>query len=158
MLAGNLVVIQPYKGDFIPRTYQSIVINAPIDRAWQNVRNLPDLSWAPDVIEECKPVGNKKSDQLGARRQLNGAFMETLVELNDKDRRLGYRIDDGPSPVSKGEVEGYYGLIRLHPVTDSDGTFIECASSWEAKSHEAVDFCRKIYVALLRSLIGALEK
>ncbi|MGH8502938.1 MAG: SRPBCC family protein [Gammaproteobacteria bacterium] len=141
----------------MPRTYQSIVINVPVDRAWQAVRNFHELSWAPDVIQECKAVGDKQGDQIGARRRLNGAFLETLVELNDKDHRLGYRIEDGPSPVSKGEVQNYYGLVQLRPVTDSNSTFIEWSSSWEAKSDEAVAFCRKIYVSLLRALKQTLE-
>ncbi len=142
----------------MPNTYQSIVINAPVDRVWEVVRHFHDLSWAPDVIQECKSIGDKQGDQIGARRQLNSAFLETLVELSDKDHRLGYRIDDGPSPVSKGEVQDYYGLVQLRPVTNSNGTFIEWSSSWEAKSDEAVDFCRKIYVSLLKALQQTLEK
>lgn len=33
------------------RTYQSILIQAPVDRVWQAVRDFHDLSWAPDVVE-----------------------------------------------------------------------------------------------------------
>jgi len=138
-------------------TYQSIVVPAPASAVWQTLRDFHDLSWAPDVVESCEAVGDHASTQPGAQRVLNDAFHETLHAVNDVDRVLKYSIDDGPSPVSKDEVSDYVGRIEVRPVTHgTDGaggaTFVEWSSSWEATTDEAEEFCRTIYVGLLRAL------
>lgn len=133
-------------------TYQSTVVEAPIDRVWVTLRNFHDMSWATSVIERCDAVGDKAADQIGSQRVLNGVFHETLVELNDTDHVLRYSIDAGPAPVSQDDVKDYIGAIRAFPVTDTDGTFVEWSSSWEADDEKAVEFCHNIYVALLNDL------
>ena len=136
------------------KTYQSIVINAPVDKVWSVLRNFHDLSWTSGVATSCTAVGDLKSDQLGARRVINNVFHETLVELSDCDRTLKYRIDDGPSPISKDEVKNYIGIVHAIPITDQDTTFVEWSSSWEQNENDATvcEFCHGIYVALLGAL------
>ena len=60
------------------KTYQTAVINAPVDQVWSKIKNFHDFSWATGVIEKCEAVGDKPGDQIGARRILNDAFHETL--------------------------------------------------------------------------------
>ena len=139
------------------KTYQSITINAPVDRVWAAVRDFHDVSWAPGVLEKCTPVGDLKGDQIGARRVLNDAFHETLLELSDLDHTVRYSIDDGPSPVSKEEVKDYIGELRLRPITENDATFVEWSSSWDTRDNSAEEFCHTIYVALLGDLKKALS-
>ena len=136
----------------MPKTYQSTVVQAPINEVWARLRNFHDLSWASSVVENCEAVGDKPADQLGAQRVLNGVFHETLKELNDIDHVVRYSIDDGPAPVSKDDVKNYIGVIRACPVTDIDSTFVEWSSSWEANDEAAQEFCHNIYVALLSDL------
>ena len=134
-------------------TYQSTVVAAPIDKVWAAVRDFHDLSWSANVIEKVEVVGDKKGDQIGARRVLNDAFHETLLELSDAERTIRYSIDDGPSPVSKEDIENYIGCVRLFPVTDSNATFFEWSSSWEKNGEaDCADFCHNIYLALLADL------
>lgn len=139
------------------KTYQSTVVKAPIDQVWARLRNFHDMSWAGSVIERCEAVGDKAADQIGAQRVLNGVFQETLVELNDTDHVVRYSIDDGPAPVSQNDVNDYTGVIRAFPVTDSDGTFVEWSSSWQAQDTKALEFCHAIYVALLSDLNKSFE-
>jgi hypothetical protein len=138
------------------KTYQSIVINAPVEKVWSAVRNFHDASWAPNVLESCDVVGNLAGDQIGAKRVLNGAFHETLQELSDLDRRIRYTIDNGPSPVSADDVQGYVGVLELAPVTEGGGTFVQWHSSWDG-AEEACDFCHNIYVALLGDMKNSCE-
>lgn len=141
------------------KTYQSIVIKAPADKVWGTLRNFHDLSWAPDVVTSVDVVGDKKGDQPGAKRVLNGAFHETLHALDDDNREFTYSIDDGPSPVSADEVGNYEGHVRVRPVTESDeGTFVEWYSHWNGKGQEAEEFCHGIYAGLLGQLKKALEQ
>ncbi len=139
----------------MPSTYQSIVVNAPVDEVWQRLRNFHDFSWAPEVITACEQVGEVGGTEVGAKRILNGAFHETLVSLDDNARRLVYSIDDGPNPVSPADVRDYLGTIHALPVTEGNATFVEWSSEWKSDSEEAVEFCGGIYKALLQALAGA---
>jgi hypothetical protein len=134
-------------------TYQSTVLNAPIDKVWAAVRDFHDLSWSANVVEKVEVIGDKSGDQIGAQRVLNDAFHETLLGLDDVEHTIRYSIDDGPSPVSKDDIENYIGCVRLSSVTDSNSTFIEWSSSWEKKGEaDCGDFCHNIYLALLADL------
>lgn len=142
----------------MPQCYQSIVINAPIERVWDTINNFHDFSWAGGVIDRCEAVGDLGGQEIGARRILNGAFHETLLECNATEHRIRYSIDDGPSPVSAQEVKNYVGTLQLKPVTLANATFVEWGSSWESRSEEAREFCHQIYVALLKTLAHGLEQ
>ena len=136
----------------MPSTYQSIIVSAPIESVWEVVKNFHDLSWAPEVIESCEAVGAATGLEIGAKRVLNGAFHETLVELDNEIHKVKYSIDDGPSPVSASDVSNYFGTLRLRSSTLDNKTLVGWGSVWESESEEAVEFCHGIYVALLQSL------
>jgi hypothetical protein len=139
------------------KTYQSIVINAPVEKVWETVRNFHDMSWAPNVITKLEVKGDKQGDQIGAQRLLNDAFLETMLELSDLEHTIQYSIDDGPTPISPDDVEDYIGSISMIPVTETDSTFFEWSSSWDSKTDAAEDFCHNIYVAMLADLKKTLE-
>jgi len=141
----------------MPSTCQSRVVNAPVEEVWSRLRNFHDLSWAPTVVTRCEAVGDKGPDELGAKRVLNDAFHETLVELDDAGHTLRYSIDEGPSPVSSTEVSNYRGLVRASPSPDGRGTLVEWSSAWEADNDAAVSFCSGIYNALLDELEQAFR-
>lgn len=138
----------------MPSTNQSIVINAPVAEVWNRFSNFHDLSWAPNVITGVDMIGTVDGNSGGAKRILNGVFHETLIEMNNDEYNLKYSIDDGPSPVSKDEVDNYVGVVKLSPAEEGSGTLVEWTSSWESKGDDAVEFCHGIYVALL----GELER
>jgi hypothetical protein len=138
------------------RTYQSIRINAPVDKVWNAVKDFHDLSWAPNVITKCEAVGDKSGTEIGAKRILNDAFHEALIELDDATHTMRYSIDNGPSPVSPEDVKGYVGHLHLLPITKDDTTFAEWSSSWESDSEDAVEFCHTIYVAFLDEMANSL--
>lgn len=136
----------------MPSTNQSIIINAPITNVWQKLNNFHDFSWAPNVITSVDKVGDIDGNNVGAKRVLNKAFHETLIEINNNEHFLKYSIDDGPSPVSKDDVENYIGVIKLLPAANNFATMVEWTSSWDSKVEDAVEFCHGIYVALLSEL------
>ena len=133
--------------------YNSKVIPAPVADVWAVLRDFHDLSWAKGVVESAEKVGEKASDQVGARRILNGVFHESLVAIDDVERRFSYSIDDGPgTPVAKGSVADYVGSIRAWPVTASDETFVEWSSTWGTSDGGVQEFCDPIYRAALEAL------
>jgi len=136
----------------MPKTDQSTVIDAPIADVWSRFDNFHDLSWAPGVITDVQKEGNIDGSSVGAKRVLNNAFYETLIEKNNDEYWLKYTIDNGPSPISKDEVSNYIGIVKLSNTGEGGATLVEWTSSWESESDGAVDFCHGIYVALLGEL------
>jgi len=141
------------------KTYQSTVIDAPVDEVWRAIRDFHDMSWAPNVVQSVEKVGDRSGDELGAVRILNGAFVETLKVLNNEDRTFSYSIDDGPSPISKHDVRNYVGRVCVSEAAEEgDGTSVEWSSSWELNDEPAQEFCHPIYLALLADMKVSLEK
>ncbi len=64
----------------MPTTNQSTVVNAPIADVWSRFDNFHDLSWAPNVITHVEKEGSIDGSSVGAKRILNNAFYETLIE------------------------------------------------------------------------------
>jgi hypothetical protein len=132
--------------------YNSIVIDAPADQVWAKIRNFHDLSWAAGVIEKYEAVGGIPASQIGAKRILNNAFHETLHALDDLAHVVRYSIDDGPDAVSRDNVQGYIGEVRVFPVTENNGSFVVWTSNWESSGGGVAEFCNPIYHALLAAL------
>ncbi len=109
-----------------------------------------DDSWSA-AITSCKAVG-----VTGAKRLLNGAFAETLVEHNDGTYTMRYSIVNGPSPVSAG-FKDYISTLQLRPITHDNTTLAEWTSAWKSDDDAAVEFCAGIYNALLSELAGYHE-
>ena len=134
--------------------FNSIVINAPIEKVWQKVKDFHDFTWAPNVITKLESVGDKTGTEVGAKRILNDAFHETLTAFNEAEHYFQYSIDDGPQPVSKEDVKNYRADVCLIPVTSENKTFIKWSSVWESavNDEETTDFCNPIYAAILDDL------
>ena len=133
--------------------YNSAIINAPADEVWEILKNFHDLSWSKNVITKVKKIGDKASDEIGAKRILNEAFHETLVSIDNTAKKFSYSIDDGPGVVSKDNVEGYLGEVSVFSVSENNTTFVLWASEWKsAKEAGVADFCNPIYHAILQDL------
>jgi len=132
--------------------YNSAIIPAPVNQVWSKLRDFHDMSWASGVIESCDQGNDLPGTQIGAKRVLNNAFYETLQALDDQERVVRYSIDDGPEAVSKDNVSGYIGEVRVFPVTDGNQTFVLWTSSWEDSGGGVAEFCDPIYKALLDAL------
>ncbi len=133
--------------------YNSVTVDSPVDQVWQALRDFHDLSsCCPDVITQLEPVGDVGGTEIGAKRILNGAFHETLLTLDDEERTFSYGIDDGPEAVSKDNVQGYIGEVRVFPVTDDDSTFVLWTSRWDSSGGGVQEFCDPICQALLGAL------
>lgn len=138
--------------------YNSTVVDVPREKVWDTIKDFHDLSWADPVITKLDIIGDKSGSEPGAKRFLNDAFHERLVSINEDEFTFTYSIDDAPEPLSKDSVSNYLGVVRLYPVTDSNGTFVEWTSSFESGDDQAViDFCNPIYAALLGALKSSLS-
>jgi hypothetical protein len=94
-------------------------------------------------------VGAISGTQIVAKRVLNNAFHETLLALDDVDHVIRYSIDDGPAAVSKANVQGYIGEVKVYPVTDVNASLVHWTSRWDNSAGGVAEFCDPIYRALL---------
>lgn len=130
----------------------STVVNAPVEEVWRTLRNFHDMSWT-NAVESLEPVGDAKSDQIGAKRILNGAIHETLLALNEIDHTFRYQITDGPSPISKDDLAFYYGTVTVQPVTDQNASYVSWITHFESKNDSVTqEFCDPFYKAFLSHL------
>lgn len=132
--------------------YNSIIVNAPIEVVWKRIQDFHDFTWAPSVIQKNENVGTKDGKTIGAKRLLNGQFLDTLIGYSAVEHRIQYSIDDGPSPISPADIKNYVGDLHLLPLTSEGKTFVEWTGSWDSNGTEAVEFMNNIYVLLLKDL------
>jgi len=139
-------------------THQTIEIEASPDQVWQAIRDFHDLSWAPNVVNDIQAIGEIPGDEVGATRVLNGVFHETLRTIEHDAKTLTYSIDDGPSPISKNEVDNYVGRVTVRQVEQGESSLVEWSSSWQHNNEAAAEFCHGIYVAILEDMKKSLEQ
>jgi hypothetical protein len=100
----------------------------------------------------CEKVGESNGYCVGARRLLNGVFLDTLIAYNQIEKRIMYSMDEGPSPVSAREIYDYVGNLHLLPVTADNTTFAEWSASWESINTDAIEYMNLVYRSLLSDL------
>jgi len=141
----------------MPRVYQSLVIDAPVEKVWERIRNFHDFSWAPSVVESCVAEGEGAGTSVGCKRRINDVFVDTMITHSDAERRYQYSIEEGPSPVAPKETRNYVGDIHLRPVTDGNKTFAEYSAHWESDNADAEKFIDGVYAALLKDLAAQFK-
>ena len=141
----------------MPKVYNSIIVAAPIERVWSRICDFHEFSWAPSVIVSCEKVGKGDGYTVGAKRLLNGLFLDTLIAYSAIEKRMMYSMDEGPPPVSSQEIQEYVGNLHLLPLTADNTTFVEWFGSWEAGTPAAVEYMNKVYRSLLHDLAAEFD-
>src|SRR5262245_15676722 len=113
------------------RVTRSAVIDAPIDRVWEVLRDFNSHDrWHP-AVADSHIEGGEPSDQVGCVRNFHlrdGAHVrEQLLALSDEDHISTYCILDATVPLRR-----YVATVQLKPVTDGNRTFWHWQSTFEA--------------------------
>ncbi len=117
------------------RVYISSVIDAPVAKVWERVRDFNALPrWHPR-IRESRIENGEPSDRVGCVRDFhlqNGdRIREKLLGLSDYDYFCTYAILESPMPLT-----GYVATLRLTPITDGDSTFAEWTAEFDCAPEE----------------------
>jgi len=104
------------------RVTRSAIIDAPIQRVWEVLRDFNShTTWHP-AIAESQIEGSEPPDRVGCVRNFtlrDGAHVrEQLLALSDQEHRFTYCILDADIPL-----ERYVATVQLRPVTDGNRTF-----------------------------------
>jgi len=121
----------------VPKAYASTVINASPDDVWARIRHFNALpEWTHGAIEQSELEGGLEADQIGVVRHLvlgNGEvhIRERLLTLSDDERTYTYNFESSPF-----EVDNYLSTIRVTPVTDGGGSFVEWWTTFDCNRDE----------------------
>ena len=107
-------------------SYASTVIDATADAVWAKIRDfnaMPD--WNREGIATSEIEDGKAGDQVGAVRSFtlvaDGTHLREKLLAHSDERRF-YTYDFQKTPF---DVDNYCATLRVTPVTDGGGSFIE---------------------------------
>ena len=72
------------------KCYNSVVVDAPIAKVWDTLKDFHQGAWGMGVIEMVEKVGFENGSTIGAKRVLNGMFHETLRGLDETSKMIKY--------------------------------------------------------------------
>lgn len=140
---------------------RSAVIDAPVERVWQVLRDFNSHSqWHP-VVAESHIEGGLRSDQVGCVRNFRLAdgnhLREQLLVLDDRRHISTYCILDATLPMQR-----YVATQRLERVTDGDRTFIHWQSTFEVPPGLEAEYDERVgdgvYIAGIQALRAWLKR
>jgi len=121
------------------RVTRSAVIDAPIDRVWELLRDFNSHSaWHP-AVGESRIENGEPADQVGCVRNFflkdGNHIREQLLALSDRDHLSTYCILDATLPMKH-----YVATVQLKHVTDGDRTFWHWQSTFEVPRGREQEF------------------
>ena len=141
----------------MPRVYISSVVDAPVARVWDRVRDFNGLPrWHP-AIRESRIEDGEPADKVGCvrdfRLQNGDRIRERLLGLSDYDFFCTYSILESPMPLTD-----YVATLRLTPVTDGERTFAEWSAEFECAVSEAEGLVSGIGQNVFQAGFDALKR
>jgi NADPH2:quinone reductase len=112
------------------RVVRSAVVDAPIERVWEVLRDFNShTAWHP-VVAESHIERGEPSDQVGCVRNFTlrdgHHIREQLLTLSDRDHVSTYCILDATLPMQR-----YVATVTLKRVTDGERTFWHWESTFD---------------------------
>jgi hypothetical protein len=139
------------------RVFVSSVINAPVARVWERVRDFNALPrWHP-LIRDSRIEDALPSDKVGCIRNFNlqngDNIREQLLGLSDYDMFCTYSILESPMPL-----EDYIATLRLTPVTEGDRCFAEWSAEFSCDPSDESDLVNGIGTDVFQVGFDALKR
>jgi uncharacterized protein YndB with AHSA1/START domain len=139
------------------RVYVSSVIEAPVAKVWEKVRDFNALPrWHPG-IRDSRIENGEPSDRVGCVRDFNlqngDRLREQLLGLSDYEYFCTYSILESPMPLTD-----YVATLRLTPVTDGDHTFVEWTAEFECAPEAADELVNGIGQNVFQAGFNALKR
>jgi uncharacterized protein YndB with AHSA1/START domain len=140
----------------MPTIHVSSVIDAPIGKVWERIRDFNGLpSWHPRMVESEIEDGRTATD-IGAVRKFkvaSGAIVrEKLLAFSDKDHLTTYSIIGHPAPISN-----HSATLKLEPVTDGDRTFAVWTSTFDAPADKGEEIAKGMAANVFQGGFDALK-
>jgi hypothetical protein len=139
------------------RVYISSVIDAPVAKVWDRIRDFNALPrWHP-AIRDSRIENGEAPDRVGCVRDFhlqNGdRIREKLLGLSDYDYFCTYAILESPMPLT-----GYVATLRLTPITDGDRSFAEWTAEFDCAPEAEEDLVTGIGTNVFQAGFNALKR
>jgi len=139
------------------QVYVSSVLSTSVDKVWAVIRDFNGLpNWTSFVVESRIEQG-RPADQIGCVRAFRltdgGAIREKLIALSDYDYSCSYAILESPMAV-----ENYVATIRLLPITDGEGTFVEWSAEFDYTPETEAELVSHIGINVFQAGINSLKE
>jgi NADPH:quinone reductase len=139
------------------RVRRSAVIDAPIDRVWEVLRDFNSHSlWHP-AVGESRIENGEAPDQVGCVRNFflkdGNHIREQLLALSDRDYISTYCILDATLPM-----RNYVATVQLKRVTDDDRTFWHWESTFDVPKGREREFEQLVGGGVYEAGFAALQK
>jgi hypothetical protein len=138
----------------MPQVTESTVVGGPVGEVWALLRDFGAIGdWHPALPPA--EIENGPADRVGCVRvfPLAGNHRETLVALDDQQRRIAFTFADHTAGLP---VRSYTSTITARPVTLNDYTYIEWSSRFdcdEADEDKVIAaICDGVFVPGLKAL------
>jgi len=127
------------------RVVRSAIIDAPVARVWEVLRDFNShTEWHP-AIAHSQIEGGEPSDRVGCVRSFvlrDGARVrEQLLTLSDRDWRMTYCILEADVPLQR-----YVATVQLREVTDGARSFWQWTSTFGAPPGREAELTRLVGV------------
>jgi Polyketide cyclase / dehydrase and lipid transport len=113
----------------MPQVMESTVVSGPVGEVWALLRDFGAIGdWHPALPPA--EIEDGPADRVGSVRvfPLAGGHRETLVALDDQQRRIAFTFADHAAGLP---VRSYTSTITARPITVTDGTYIEWSSRFD---------------------------
>ena len=141
----------------MPKVVKSTIIDAPVDRVWEMLRDFNGHDrWHPAVATSAIERG-QPSDKVGCVRRFrlkDGAELrEQLLTLSDLEQIFSYCLLDTPVPLFN-----YVAHVRLLPVTDGDRTFWSWESRFDTRAGEEAQMTEMVSEQIYQAGFDAIRQ
>jgi Polyketide cyclase / dehydrase and lipid transport len=134
----------------MPRVVRSTIIDAPVDRLWEVVRDFNAHDQYHPIVATSQIERGHPVDKVGCVRRFTlrdgSELREQLLSLSDLEMSYSYCLLDTPIPLFN-----YVAHIRLLPVTDGNRSFWHWESRFTTPVGREDEFARivgeDVYVA-----------
>ena len=127
----------------LQKVVRSTVIDAPIERVWQVLRDFNSHDQWHDVVETSRIEANEASSQVGCVRSFTlkdgNRIREQLLTLDDREHKSTYCIVEATVPLQR-----YVATVTLKPVTDGNRTFWHWESSFATPPGRERELCEMV--------------
>ena len=113
----------------MPQVTESTIVGAPVSEVWTLLRDFGAIGdWHPALPPA--EIEEGPADRVGSARvfPLAGGHRETLVALDDQQRRIAFTFADHAAGLP---VRSYTSMITVRPVTIGDHTYVEWSSRFD---------------------------
>jgi uncharacterized protein YndB with AHSA1/START domain len=140
----------------MPNIYVSSVIDAPIEKVWERIRDFNGLpNWHPRMVESEIEDG-KAATEIGCVRRFKVAsgatIREKLLAFSDDEHFTTYSIIGHPAPISN-----HTSTLKLEPVTDGERTFAAWSSTFDAPADKAEEIANGMAANVFQGGFSALK-